>query len=91
MNVGITRARHGLFVVAHVATLRLHPTWGALMDHVEGLGGMVTVATATQPLLPLLPVFPARGLVVGEGGRGAKRARRGPPLAATEKEDGEVA
>jgi len=90
MNVGITRARHGLFVVAHVATLRLHPTWGALMDHVEGLGGMVTVATATQPLLPLLPLFPARGMV-GEGGRGAKRARRGPPSAATEKEDGEVA
>ena len=32
MNVALTRAKHGLFVVGRASTLSANPTWAALVD-----------------------------------------------------------
>lgn len=43
LNVGLTRARKGLFVIGHAPTLRHNRLWRALLDHAEAEKVLVSV------------------------------------------------
>jgi superfamily I DNA and/or RNA helicase len=43
LNVGLTRARKGLFVIGHAPTLRSDVTWRSLLDHASATGSLVSV------------------------------------------------
>jgi senataxin len=71
MNVALTRARAGLFVVGCAATLRGNPHWKKLIQHAERLEVLVTVREAYQPIMPLLRQHAAD---IAAAGRGAGRS-----------------
>ena len=66
MNVALTRARFGLFVVGNRETLRKNDHWGQLIAHAEASGRLVSV---DQPWVRLEP------LLMGLGRSSGKRQR----------------
>jgi senataxin len=54
MNVALTRARKGLFVVGHAPTLGRDATWRALLDHAMNSGVFLSVPNAYSDVLDLL-------------------------------------
>jgi regulator of nonsense transcripts 1 len=46
LNVAITRARRGLVVVGHRATLRSDPNWSAWLQWVDAAGGVLPLEPA---------------------------------------------
>ena len=54
MNVALTRAKHGMFVVGNGETLSHNPHWGALLEYAEHCEGLVPVQNAEVDLLQLL-------------------------------------
>lgn len=56
MNVALTRARHGLFVVGSASALSVNPKWSELASLAKRRGGLVRVRDPTCQLLELSPV-----------------------------------
>jgi len=54
MNVAITRARFGLYIVGNVNTLRHNPTWYSLIKSAQDRSLLVHVPSSTTPIMPLL-------------------------------------
>ncbi|CAN0492944.1 unnamed protein product, partial [Ectocarpus sp. 12 AP-2014] len=55
MNVALTRARHGLFVVGSAEALSVNPKWKELADLAESREGLVKVTDPRCDLLRLKP------------------------------------
>ncbi|CAM9411329.1 unnamed protein product [Chrysoparadoxa australica] len=43
MNVALTRAKYGMFVIGHAQSLRINPKWSELLDDASRAGALVTV------------------------------------------------
>lgn len=54
LNVGLTRARKGLFVIGHAATLRRNRLWRELIDHAEAQKVLVSVPHPNVDLASVL-------------------------------------
>ena len=50
LNVAITRARYGLYIIGKVATLRNDISWGALIQHLETNKRIYDVRNASVPI-----------------------------------------
>ena len=51
MNVALTRAKYGLFVVCHALTLRQNRHWSALLDHAQTQGALFGIPHVNAPLI----------------------------------------
>lgn len=54
MNVALTRARYGLYVIGNAQTLRQNALWGGLIEHADEGRALVRVPHASADLLGLL-------------------------------------
>ena len=54
LNVAITRARYGLFIVGKADTLRKDGNWASLIQHSDETGNLVNVHKSTDDLIPIL-------------------------------------
>jgi hypothetical protein len=54
MNVALTRARFGLYIVGCAETLQSNPHWSKLIAYAESHDAMITVQDAYDPIMPLL-------------------------------------
>lgn len=54
MNVAITRARYGLYIVGNINTLRHSNIWYSLIKSAQDRSLLVHVPTSTSPIMPLL-------------------------------------
>ena len=64
LNVGLTRARRGLFVVGCKRTLRNDPSWAAFVNHCERLRCVLSTADLMS-----------HGIVIRGGAEGSPRAK----------------
>jgi hypothetical protein len=54
MNVALTRARFGLYIVGCAETLQSNPPWSKLIAYAESHDAMITVNDAYDPIMPLI-------------------------------------
>ena len=63
MNVAITRAKYGLFVVGRASVLRVNPTWAMLVDNAQRTpAGYIEIPSSNSDVFELLVHKPARSV-----------------------------
>jgi hypothetical protein len=67
MNVALTRARFGLYIVGCAETLRSNTHWRKLIAYAEDLDSLITVRYASEPLMPLIETADAEAIARLEG------------------------
>jgi hypothetical protein len=50
MNVAITRAKYGLFIIGNAVTLSNHPYWRQLVEYADSLGSLLGIVNVDQEL-----------------------------------------
>jgi hypothetical protein len=55
LNVAMTRAKFGCYLVGRRRTLEHDPSWGALLRRADEVGAVVSVSGPEVALRPLLP------------------------------------
>ena len=70
MNVALTRAKFGLFIIGNRDTLRKNEHWGQLISHSEATGSLVAVG---NPWVRLEPLLQALGGAASSSSRGKRQ------------------
>jgi AAA domain len=66
MNVALTRAKYGLYVIGHEATLKSNSMWSDLMQQARNCGAFIDISSPAQRLLELGLATKRRSLVKSE-------------------------
>jgi len=93
MNVALTRARYGLFVIGNAATLRQNEHWSGLIDHAQSENSLVSIDSSASDILQSLgggnSTMESRSTLTfsSSSNRGAKRKHQDIAANSPAKED----
>ena len=88
MNVALTRARYGMYVIGNSNTLRRSSLWDNLIHHAAASNSLVKIISATDDIRRCaVEGFQGNDLLLMEDAQKLRRSSKRPPPTDTEKSD----